>query len=381
MSQFLMIDGDFAPGAAAQVQSGLRRILREGGRSDSIGIAEFARIADARLDSFLGKEFPHLRSDAAGGPAAGGTLGAGALRHVYNEVLKEEHPLPNGLSAFAIDTSVPLGAKTHQVDRVFMKGEVRTWRGANSEIPTVNMSQASKEFPVRYYVTKLMWDIFEELAESFANTDRLRLLMEGARGLIEQYANQKVWFGDDANGIYGVLNYPYITRLALNGPSGKAWDLEEDLSTEDTSVYVRELVRMVTYPSTVSKSVFRPNRVAMGEKLFNFLAGTLVQIPSSLTPISLLDRFLTAQSVITGRGQIDVFWELDDAYGEGLSACLAYRQDKLSIANVVIGGGIQVMPICDQGFVKWQPLWMAHGGIVMRRVGDNVLAVIDTQKA
>lgn len=373
MSQFLLIDNDFSPNADQSVRAALRSALREaGGRMDSTTAKAFNAAVDARLDSDL----QGIRTDAPG--AAGGTVAAGALRHVYSEVLTEEHPVPNGLRIFPTDSSVPLGAKTHEVWRLFERGSARVWRGANSEVPTVNMAQASEQFNIRYYVTKILWDVFEEMADGMANIDRLRMLAEVARDVIEAFANQKIWFGDDNNGIYGVLNYPYVTRMALNGPSGKAWSLEEDLGAEDTSKYVSELVRFVTTAPIASRQTFRFDRLAMSEKLATFLKATLVHLPNTLMPMTLMELFLKSQSVITSESQIEAVWELDDAFGAGVSGIVGYRSDRNTIANVIPGGSIMAFPVTQDGFAKYQPLAMAHGGVVVRQIGNVAIAMVQT---
>jgi len=371
MTSFHLIGDAFGPSSENAIRSALRRVLGDArtvaaSRGDGVAFDEFVKVLDKHVDGQLAA----LRVDGIG--PTGGGLGAGKLRHVYAEVLNEERPLPNGLAIFPTDTSVPLGAKDHEVTRVYASGEARVWRGAGSQLPTVNMAQASKVFPIRYYVTQILWDVFEDLAENVANIGRLQLLARAARDVLEAFANQKVWWGDDASGIYGVLNYPWVTRLSL----ANTYDLAATVT--DTEAHVRELVRLVSYPTLNSKQVFAPNRLAMGTKMHAFLAGTLVKSSSALTPISLLERFLAANPYIRSEAQIDICWELDDAFASGVSAVVAFRQDRNTVANVIPGGGIQTLPIVDEGFTKYQPMFLAHGGIVMRRVGDVVVGMVDT---
>jgi len=339
---------------------------------DSVTAKAFNAAVDRRMDS----DIASIRRDATG--TAGGGLAGGALRHIYNEVLTEDHPMPNALKLFPVDSSVPLGTKVHEVWRFFTAGDAKVWRGANSEIPVASMSQASEQFNVRYYVTKILWDVFEEIADGLANMDRLRILAEIARDTLEAFANQKIWYGDDANGIYGILNYPYITRFTLNGPSSLGWSLEEDFSSVDTTAYVKELVRFVTTAPLESSQTFRFDRLVMSEKMSVFLKGQLVQIPSSLIPMTLMDLFLKSQSVITSESQIETAWELDDCFGTGVSGIVGYKKDRNTIANVMPGGSILAFPVTNDGFAKYQPLAMAHGGIVCRKIGNVAIGMVQT---
>lgn len=380
--------------AETQIRSALKQVINTAGgsRKDGIPTRVFQQQVDAKLDAAM----PRLlqlagiqkrkvdRTDSYRFDNTGveikrdnvGTLGAGALRHVYNEVLTEERPVPNGLALFPVDTTVQLGAKSHEVHRLLTTGDVRVWRGTNAQTGTVNMAQTSKDFPVRYYVTKILWDVFEEIADSYANLGRLQNLMRAAIEIVEAFANNKVWYGDDDNGIFGILNYPYITRLVLNGPG--AWSMEQDTSSIDTHEYLRELVRFVTYPTTQSKQAFRPDRLAISQKIATFLQGTWLQLPGHRDTMTLMDAFFRLQSVITSMEQVDVVWELDDCLGPNVSGILLYRRDRMTVANVIPGGDTQTLPIVDQGYVKWQPLFLAHGGVVIRRTGDVALAFAQT---
>lgn len=326
---------------------------------------EFTQI----VDSMLGEQLS--RRDA--GPAAGGTKGAGALRHVYAKILEEDRPLPNGLRLFSPDTEVPLGARTHEVQREFFRGSVKTWRGTDDNVPTVSRAQTSKVFKVDYYITQIMWSYFEELADGLSgDTSRVSRLLKAARDIMEAHANQRTWFGDPDGGLYGVLNYPWVTRLALAGN----WNINATIT--DTEAYARALTRLVNYPTTESKQVFAPNRIAMGTRMHEFMANTLVKNSTTLLPMTLLDKFLKGNPHIRSESQIEICWELDNAYGDGVSAVVIYLDDSETISNVIPGGSMQNLPLIEKGYKSIMPMFMAHGGIVMRRVGNVVIALVDT---
>jgi len=344
--------------------------LQSGGaEGDGVKTSVFQRRVDSRLDNVLSV----FRKDAAGN--AGGTLGAGKLRHVYQELLKEERPTPSGLRLFQTDTSVPLGAKTHEVEREFYRGEVKTWAGTGDDTPTVQSARLSKTFKVHHYITSVLWDYFEELADSFSKDNgRVRRLLMGATELMEQYANQRIWHGDPDGGLFGVLNYPWVTRLTLTGN----WHINVATGSLDTDAYAKELSRFVNYPTIQSKQVFNPTRLAMGTKMYEFMSNTLIEKSGAMLPMTLMEKFLKSNPWIRSESNIDVVWELDDAFGDGVSAVLAYRPEADTIANVIPGGGVQNLPLIEQSYMKIMPMFMAHGGIVMRRVGSVVIGFVDT---
>lgn len=330
-----------------------------------VGLALFQKHVDGLLDKDLKSHLDQRRADGVLGSSGGG-LGAGALRHIYNEVLVEQTPQTNGLSMFPVDTSVPLGKREHQVNRYFTRGSVRVWRGTDSNIPTVQLGEDSETFKVQYYITSIMWDIFEEMSMQFSDLGQLRILAEAARRIIEDFANQKIWYGDNSIGIYGVLNYPWVTRLVL---SGNFYG-----TPSDTTATLDELARMVNYPHEASKSVFAPNKVAMSPRMYHWLARTKLKDSSTLTPISLLDEFVGTNPFIQSRDQIETAWELENYFDTGVDAVLVYRDDRQTIANVIPGGGIQTLNLMEEGFRKIQPMFLAHGGVVMRESGNVVIA-------
>lgn len=344
--------------------------LREGGAfDDGVKTSVFQRRVDSRLDSIL----PSARKDAAGN--AGGTLTAGKLRHVYNEILAEERPTPNGFRLFSPDTSVPLGARSHEVEREFHRGEVKTWAGTADDTPTIQSARLSATFKVHHYITSVLWDYFEELADSFSKDNgRVRRLLMGATELMEQYANQRIWHGDPDGGLFGVLNYPWVTRLTVSGN----WHINVSTGSLNTDDYSKELSRFVNYPTTQSKMVFNPTRLAIGSKMDEFMRNTLIEKSGAMLPMTLMEKFLKSNPWIKSESQIDVVWELDDAFGEGVSGILAYRPEADTIANVIPGGGVQNLPLIEKDYMKVMPMFMAHGGIVMRRVGSVVVGFVDT---
>lgn len=353
---------------------------RVGHNSDAgVGIAQFEKAVNDRLDADF-KRVIHTDAMAS----TGGTLGAGALRAVLAPILQETRPVPNAFTMFAQDAnSVMLGQNEVQATREFLRGEVKIWGGALNSQPSTNRAMVTKVWKVRYYITQIMTDVFEEMAENVANTGRWAVLTQGMIAIMEDFANQKVWFGDDTHGIYGVLNYPWFTRISLNGPSGKTWSTDEDLSGTSTDGYVRELIRFVNHAWTKSKTAFRPNRMIIGTKLANFLKATPWKGGTTTVgdnPKTLWQTFLERNAIITSDSQIEIAWELDDAFDatNGISCIVLDRKDPMVIANILPGGGPQMLPLVEEGYVKYQPLFMAHGGIISRSAGDVTIGYVET---
>jgi hypothetical protein len=374
-------DAETTPQSSAAVRKAFQAACaaasaRQPGHATSI--KAFQDAVDRRLDA----QFTGMRAD--GVASTGGTLGAGALRAVLTPILEETRPVPNGFAMFAQDaTSVRLGQNEVSATRQFFRGEVKVWGGAAGNMPSTNRAQTTRIWKVRYYITQIMTDVFEEMTENVANTGRWAQITAGMIAIMEEFANQKIWYGDDENQLCGVLNYPWFTRISLNGPSGKVWSTNEDLSGTSTDGYVRELIRFVTHSWTVSKTAFRPNRMLIGVKLMNFLKATPWKGGTTTVgdnPKSLLQTFLERNAIITQESQIEVAWELDDAFdaANGISCVILDRKDPMVIANLIPGGGPQMLPLVEEGYVKYQPLFMAHGGIVSLTSGVVTIGYIET---
>lgn len=307
------------------------------------------------------------RVNADGASAGGGTLLADQLTHIYNEVLVEEHPVPNGIRLFATDSSVPVGARSHRVTRLWHDGEAVEYR-AGEGIPRAGFSQVTQDFNVSYYITSIMYDMFEEMSAGLTNVALVRELTRSARTALEAFANQKVWNGSETSGLYGIFNYPWLAKKIL------ATDFTDaSHASNGGQALLDELLALVELPGEASKGLFRPTHLAVTQRFHNFIASKPVGTASAHRDDSILDRFKKAHPEIT----IEVgIWELENAGGAGVDGLLAYRKDRSGIANVLVGG-MQSLPLQVNGFDRMQPFFMGHGGVIMRNVGNNILGFVE----
>lgn len=363
---------------------------RAGNSHVAVGIDRFKAEVDKRIDGFFKAPTwarDGSRIDATSAP--GGTaLSVGALRVVLAPLLEATRPATSALELFVSDsTSVPLGKNEISASRAWTFGEVKPWGGAGGDIPTIARTRAERTWKVAYYITSMVRDIFEDMVTGAAGVNEWALLAQGAVMVMEEFTNLRTWYGDDDTGLYGVLNYPWFTRISLNGPSGKAWSNDENLSGVVTEEYVKELVRFVTHSWTQAKGAvnFRPNRLIIGQTLANFLANTKVTYSATTTgsPPSLMADFLTRQTIITSMDQIVIAHELDNAYDStlGISCIVLDRKDPFVISNILPGGGPQMLPIVPDGFTHTQCMFMAHGGIISRAAGAVTIGYVETTPA
>lgn len=307
-----------------------------------------------------------LRRDAFD-PNAGFHL-ARQLEHIHQQVLEEPFPVYNAYRLFPVDTSVPPGARSHTVRRVYYHGEARVHRGGGQDVPRSGVTQREQEFPVRHLVSSYGWDIFEAASSQFANSGLLTKLARGARDAIMELENRLFWFGAARHGLYGVTNYPWLPKRVVATP------FTEAQVVSDAKAILRALHDLVNWPAENSKGVFGPNKLVTTKRLRNFLFDTPWGTNGDTT---LGEHFLKSNSHIDA---IEEAWELEDLGGTGIDGMLAYRNDQRGI-SLVVPQGITSLPAQALGFDNTVYSYSSIGGVIMPDVGNNILGYITTDAA
>ena len=325
---------------------------------------------DAAVDRVTAKALntSNTRYDAIG--SEGGGLLAGQLRHVLSEVLEEKHPTPNGLRLFSVDSTVPLGARTVGVRRIYEAGEARIFRGGDSSIPKVSLAQAEMDFQVRHYVTSAVWDVFEEMSAQYAQSSGVSLdyvaqLARIARDVLERFTNDMTWNGDATARIYGVLNYPWLDKEVSSVSFGG--------TPADTNLHLKELNGFINRQRHASKGVMGPNKMVTSPRVADFIMQTLIKDSTGLRARTIGEVLLASSRL---EGEIEQAWELEGILGANVDGILLYRDDALGIQNVIPGGGIRSLPLHQTDIERRQVFFMPHAGVRMLEVGNNLLVYV-----
>ena len=83
------------------------------------------------------------------------------------------------------------------------------------EIPRVGWSQQEETFPVKYYVTSFLTNMFDSMSLDMVNISDVAEKLRIARDIINEFANMMTWYGSDAHQLYGVLNYPWLPKYVV----------------------------------------------------------------------------------------------------------------------------------------------------------------------
>ena len=282
------------------------------------------------------------------------------LEYVYSEVLRTQYAPNSALDLITVDTSVPAGAKTHTVQRIMHEGEARYYRGNDSNRGSTGVSRQEEEFPVVPIVTSIKTNFFENLSVDYAQTSLRSELEFAAQQIMNDFLNDKTWNGDDSVGMRGVLNYPWLPKLVVSTPF-------TDASSADSILLA--LHRIANLSSENSQGLMTPTRMVMSITLRNYLS---TRKRSSTSDATILDCFLKDNQYI---GEVIGIPEFKAAGPSGEDAIFCYSPNRMSCANV-IPRGFTMLPMQEQSFEMEIPIYMIHGGVIMRDALGNLLAYV-----
>jgi hypothetical protein len=181
---------------------------------------------------------------------------------------------------------------------------------------------------------------------------------------MERFATEKVWNGDDDHGIYGILNYPWLQKRILPEPFASSADKQK---IKDQVVATEQ----IAIQNSKTKAI--PDRMVTSPRVANFLSR---KDRSPNYQGSLEDDILDRLSLID---QIEMDPDLKNYGANGEDGMLFYTDQRRAVANVV-PEPFSMLPIRQRGsFDLVIPTYMAHGGVVMRDLWANVLALVNFQ--
>lgn len=302
------------------------------------------------------EDYVATRADALG--PAGGLFLPRQLEHIYRKVLEEKRPALNAMRLFPVDSEVPVGARNHTVRRFLQYGEAKIHRGSNVDIPGASAAQIEEQFPVRFAVTSVKIPVFELLAARFANVDMYGAYVRAARRAFDTLANQLFWAGSAEDGLYGILNYPYLPKKIVST------SFVPGASTGDQ--IVAAISAILNYANDYSRQTFSSNRLAISPRVDTMIKNTRMGSVDTTT----IKKFILDNNPGL---VIEVVHELQGAGPGGLDGILAYNDSADSI-SLVMPQGLTALPVQYREFDQFTPMYGSIGGVVMRDVGNNLLA-------
>jgi len=273
----------------------------------------------------------------------------------------------SGLEIFPVNTEVKPGAINHTVKRVEERGKASLFRGAGQRpIPRVSLAQKESIFPVRHLVDAFEFSLFEQNSADFASFSMFDRGVSAARRAIDEYENELIWSGSTLDGLYGVLNYPHLDKVAVATSFAAATDVDTMCS---------EILKLTQYAENNSGMVFQSDSIAIGHKLWNFLARTRVKDSTGNGgSVTALEYIRKQADHITNWHKVSELTDLSVG-GSTLQGVFCFRKDEDAI-RVVSVQPTTPLPLQNAGFLTTQFMYRSYGGVVMLNVGACVLGYI-----
>jgi hypothetical protein len=371
------IQGDgFAAVENAIIQNAVSQLALIKGQRGDAGVVEHIRGINAeRFDAAM--KIAQVRPDALGNLAGGkvrqdagesnGFFQARQLEYRYAEAFQK--PLPplsaftgftGGQPLFPITREVALGAKTHTVTREDPIGEAQVIRGGGSAAPQVALQQVEESFPVLYYGAGFNLSIFDMASSNFANASLPVKLASRARDAIMRLMNKATWFGIPELKMRGVLNYDWLPKKVVSTAFSLSASADDMLA---------ELQALANFPAENSKNVLFADTMLVSTKIYYIISQKRLGSTASGTIETVLEFFKRTHPTIK---DVILVPELDAAGPGGEDGVLCYNRSFEGISNVVVADPTAI-PVQRHGYDDLNLMFGAHGGIVMRHAGANIL--------
>ena len=330
-----------------------------------------ARRNAERADSPLHDMRDAIREDSA---TAGGSVLARQLEAQWARVVETKRPELTGLTYFPLNTDAGPGSENIRIIRFAVRGKAVVFNGGQTPVPATSIRQVAKHVYFRYLVAGATWSVFDQMSWDMAKLNGISRSLETAARAIEELHDQIIWLGSPANGLYGVLNYPYLaTRIVQTAFS----------ATANVDTMIAEIVSMYTYPLEKSNGAFRSNRLMFGTKLYNFLAGRPRATGTDKSVMEYLREKIQVIADGYGIGKVEFMatYRLNDLGSTSLSSpsgvhgVLVTDNDPDTI-SVVVSQPTTMLPLEQQGFNFQQICYKAVAGVTMNNPGATLLGKV-----
>jgi hypothetical protein len=268
---------DYYAGAVEEFRATLKTKLdARGRRVDNAYTASMTR-----LDSYLASA--NDRRGDAFVPGAGNYNPRDLTQRIKRAMEERLQPLTAD-KCFPINTELDPGALTYEQTRLMTTGRAIEYRGGlGDDAPTVEVGQSSVQQPILGGIIKVVNDFRELAADRFAGVDRAAKKIAGARRSMQELRSRWIWRGSQANGMYGIIGHPYVDTATSQVPYTSASAVAD---------IIADFVYWAQWADNQSGSAYKPDSVVIGQKLYNYLAGTVMALnnSSNVTILEMLKR-------------------------------------------------------------------------------------------
>ena len=156
----------------------------------------------------------------------------------------------------------PVGDEYAEIIRTDWTGGVAPYR-EGQPVPMVDISATPERFKVQHYVCGLRLSFFERQSSVNRLFNLLSMKTNAARNAHARAMNSRVWDGDAASGLTGVLAHPYIPKRI----GAVIWD-----TTSTPDAILADMFSIVDYPADNTADVGSATVLIIASKLQRFLS-------------------------------------------------------------------------------------------------------------
>jgi hypothetical protein len=282
-------------------------------------IEVISRMDEGYLDDQAEMYSAQNRMDAGVLAAGTGYFFKRQLEHVFTETLTANLPVPNFSRFFPIDTSVREGAKGYTQRIMEPVGEAIIISNFGDDLPRVNVVRREERRSIKMLGDAYGYSVQDIMAARFAGEPLDTSLGLAAREAIERKHNRLCFWGDEENGLWGILRHPYIPRFIFS----------EQLSSAASSAdaIIAQINAMVNGVNSLTKTTAQVDTVVLPPDEYAYIHSARIT-DTNIT----IAEFILKNSPFLKR--FEQSWECDADENDGQALCFAYRKDPMSVKYV-----------------------------------------------
>jgi hypothetical protein len=302
----------------------------------------------------------HADAFAARGDAASSLVLARDLQMVSAVAALQPLSALTSEDAFPMNVDQPRPFQTKYTYRkVTGTGVQRISRNYDDLGQKIALSVTSEDAPIIASIASAQWNLADIARASLGDLPLQAYQLMYARRNVAQDVNNLNWFGDSAQGVYGVYNAPGVTNTSVTAWTG--------LAPDQILAQFRALItRIVTAIKGVQDPDLRPNCIRLPPSAMMELVQPMSNVGGSpMGSWTILDA-LKVQLSAAGGGAIEIETspELEDN-GSGARWAVCYRKDSM-VAGRLLPIPVSYLPPDIESMLISQPVHAQSGGLSVR---------------
>ena len=283
------------------------------------------------------------------------------LEYVKARSYDVQYPELKATSLIPVSTEAGPGAESITYQQFDRLGVAKIISNYADDLPRADIKGAEFTSPIRSIGASYGYNVQEIRAAQFAGRSLEQRRANSARRAVEEQINKIGFYGNDENGLKGLLTHPNITRVAVDENAGQTSTKFADKTPQEI---LDDLNNLVDGIIDLTNGIEMPNTLLMPIKQYRIIANTRL---ADGTDTTILNFFLQNSPFIQ---QVEWVQELKGSglgagsLSEGEDVMIAYDNnvDKLSLE---IPQPFEQFPVQEDGLNFKVPCHARIGGVVV----------------